>query len=84
VWGFGQRRSGVNSAVDIANMMHWVFHRVTDASGSGWRWQCKDEAGRLVAAATQVYAAYPDCLADAMKEGYLSDVKTCCGNLEYL
>lgn len=63
-------------------MSHWLFHRVTETSGSGWRWQCKDDEGKLIDSARQLYAAYPDCLADAMRHGYLSDVKTCCGDLQ--
>lgn len=64
-------------------MSHWLFHRVTDASGSGWRWQCKDDDGNLLDSGRQLYAAYPECLADAMRHGYLNDVKTCCGDLEF-
>lgn len=65
-------------------MTHWVFHRVSDARGSGWRWECKDQEGRLLHTAAKVHAAYPECLADAMRHGYLSDVKTCSNDLEYL
>jgi len=62
-------------------MSHWLFHRITGSDGSGWRWQCKDDEGKMLDAAQQLYAAYPDCLADAMRHGYLSDVKTC-GDVE--
>ncbi len=58
-------------------MQHWLFHRVTEDRGSGWRWQCKDHDGHLVGAAERMFGTYPDCLADAMRHGYLSDVKTC-------
>lgn len=63
-------------------MSHWLFHRVTESGGSGWRWQCKSDDG-TVEAARSLYAAYPECLADAMRHGYLSDVKTCSGDMEF-
>ncbi len=62
-------------------MEHWLFHRVTETQGSGWRWQCKDHDGNLVAASGEMFSSYPDCLGDAMRHGYLSDVKTC-GDVE--
>jgi hypothetical protein len=57
-------------------MDQWLFLRVTAEDGTGWRWERHDNHGKVTAAADRIFAEYADALADAMKRGYLSDVKT--------
>ena len=57
-------------------MDQWLFLRVTDPTGTGWRWERHDEDGTLREASKNVFAEYAQALSDAMNHGYLSDVKT--------
>jgi len=57
-------------------MEQWLFFRVTAEDGTGWRWERHDETGAIAEAAAQFFAEYSQALGDAMKHGYLSDVKT--------
>ena len=57
-------------------MDQWLFLRVTGEDGTGWRWERHDEAGNVKASAKRTFAEYSQALGDAMKHGYLSDVKT--------
>ena len=57
-------------------MNQWLFLRVTAEDGTGWRWEKHDEEGKTVESASQTFADYSQALSDAMKHGYLSDVKT--------
>lgn len=57
-------------------MEQWLFLRVTAADGTGWRWERHDEQGRVVDRASGTFTDYSQALRDAMKHGYLSDVKT--------
>jgi hypothetical protein len=57
-------------------MDQWMFLRVTDDSGTGWRWERRDEAGKVSASSSNSFADYAQALTDAMNNGYLSDVKT--------
>ena len=57
-------------------MEQWLFLRVTAEDGTGWRWERHDEDGKVIGAAQRTFAEYSQALADAMKNGYLSDVKT--------
>ena len=57
-------------------MDQWLFLRVTGDDGSGWRWERHDEGGNVLEVAQRTYAEYSQALGDAMKHGYLSDVKT--------
>lgn len=57
-------------------MEQWLFLRVTGDDGTGWRWERHDANGSVVEASSKVFAEYSQALGDAMKHGYLSDVKT--------
>ncbi|MEN3354488.1 MAG: hypothetical protein V7640_2646 [Betaproteobacteria bacterium] len=57
-------------------MEQWLFLRVTAEDGTGWRWERHDDEGRVIEAASRTFADYSQALGDAMKHGYLSDVKT--------
>ena len=57
-------------------MGEWLFLRVTGDDGTGWRWERHDDDGRILERASRTFADYSQALADAMKHGYLSDVKT--------
>ena len=57
-------------------MEQWLFLRVTGDDGTGWRWERHDGDGSVVEAASRTFAEYSQALSDAMKHGYLSDVKT--------
>ena len=57
-------------------MEQWLFLRVTGDDGTGWRWERQDDDGRVKESATDTFAEYSQALGDAMKHGYLSDVKT--------
>ncbi len=57
-------------------MEQWLFLRVTGDDATGWRWERHDDQGRTVEAAARTFADYSQALGDAMKHGYLSDVKT--------
>jgi len=57
-------------------MEQWLFLRVTGDDGTGWRWERHDGEGRVKESATDTFAEYSQALGDAMKHGYLSDVKT--------
>lgn len=57
-------------------MEQWLFLRVTEADGTGWRWERHDEGGKIVEASSRTFADYAQALSDAMNHGYLSDVKT--------
>ena len=57
-------------------MDQWLFLRVTADDGTGWRWERHDEHGRVLQSASRTYAEYSEALTDAMKHGYLGDVKT--------
>ena len=57
-------------------MEQWLFLRVTGDEGTGWRWERHDDAGKVAEAAARTFAEYTGALSDAMKHGYLSDVKT--------
>lgn len=57
-------------------MEQWLFLRITAEDGTGWRWERHDDEGNVVEAATHTFADYSQALGDAMKHGYLSDVKT--------
>ena len=57
-------------------MEQWLFLRVTEADGTGWRWERHDEDGKIVEASSRTFADYAQALSDAMNHGYLSDVKT--------
>jgi hypothetical protein len=57
-------------------MEQWLFLRVTAEEGTGSRWERHDEDGSVAEAATRTFAEYAQALGDAMKHGYLSDVKT--------
>jgi hypothetical protein len=57
-------------------MGQWLFLRVTAEDGTGWRWERHDEEGQMVEAASRMFADHSEALGDAMKHGYLSDVKT--------
>ena len=57
-------------------MEQWLFLRVTGDDGTGWRWERHDDNGNVIEAAGRTFADYSQALADAMKHGYLSDVKT--------
>ena len=57
-------------------MEQWLFLRVTADDGTGWRWERHDDNGRVLEAANHTFADYSQALSDAMKHGYLSDVKT--------
>lgn len=57
-------------------MDQWLFLRVSGDDGTGWRWERHDQTGKVVEAAARTFADYSQALSDAMKHGYLSDVKT--------
>jgi hypothetical protein len=57
-------------------MDQWLFLRVTAEDGTGWRWERHDEEGRVIDGASRTFTDYSQALRDAMKHGYLSDVKT--------
>jgi hypothetical protein len=57
-------------------MEQWLFLRVTGEEGTGWRWERHDAAGNVVEAEARSFAEYSQALGDAMKHGYLSNVKT--------
>ena len=57
-------------------MEQWLLLRVSADDGTGWRWERHDEKGAVAEAAHQTFAEYTQALRDAMKHGYLSDVKT--------
>ena len=57
-------------------MEQWLFLRVTGDDGTGWRWERHDDDGRVKESAADTFAEYSQALGDAMKHGYLSDVKT--------
>ena len=57
-------------------MDQWLFLRVSADDGTGWRWERHDEDGSVAEAGTRTFADYSQALGDAMKHGYLSDVKT--------
>ena len=57
-------------------MEQWLFLRVSEATGSGWRWERHDDNGAVLETSTNVFAEYAQALTDAMNHGYLSDVKT--------
>ena len=57
-------------------MDQWLFLRVTEEHGTGWRWERHDEAGNTVEAGARTFTDYTQALGDAMNHGYLSDVKT--------
>ena len=57
-------------------MDQWLFLRVTEPNGSGWRWERHEDGGALLEGSRNTFAEYADALTDAMNHGYLSDVKT--------
>lgn len=57
-------------------MDQWLFLRVSETNGTGWRWERHDGGGGVVEASKIVFAEYAQALSDAMNHGYLSDVKT--------
>jgi hypothetical protein len=57
-------------------MDQWLFLRVTEEHGTGWRWERHDEEGHVVEAGARTFTDYTQALGDAMNHGYLSDVKT--------
>ena len=57
-------------------MEQWLFLRVTEDSGTGWRWERHDEGGKVLEASKNTFGEYAQALTDAMSHGYLSDVKT--------
>lgn len=57
-------------------MDQWLFLRVNEESGTGWRWERHDEDGTTVEKSSKTFAEYAQALTDAMTHGYLSDVKT--------
>ena len=57
-------------------MEQWLFLRVTAEDGTGWRWERHAEGGAVAEKAAHMFADYSQALGDAMKHGYLSDVKT--------
>jgi hypothetical protein len=58
-----------------ASMDQWLFLRVTEESGSGWRWERHDDDGKTLEK-SKTFGEYAHALTDAMTHGYLSDVKT--------
>jgi len=57
-------------------MDQWLFLRVTEDSGTGWRWERHDDDGKVLDSSKSTFAEYAQALTDAMTHGYLSDVKT--------
>ena len=57
-------------------MDQWLFLRVTEQNGSGWRWERHQDGGALLESSQNTFAEYAQALTDAMNHGYLSDVKT--------
>jgi hypothetical protein len=57
-------------------MEQWLFVRITAEDGTGWRWERHDGNGAVAESATRTFTDYSQALGDAMKHGYLSDVKT--------
>jgi hypothetical protein len=57
-------------------MEQWLFLRVTEQNGTGWRWERHDDAGAVLDRSQNTFAEYAQALTDAMNHGYLSDVKT--------
>ena len=39
-------------------MDQWLFLRVTEEHGTGWRWERHDEAGNIVEAGARTFADY--------------------------
>lgn len=54
----------------------WLFLRVSEDKGTGWRWEHHDDAGKVLARSENTFGEYAQALTDAMNHGYLSDVKT--------
>lgn len=57
-------------------MDQWLFLRVTEERGTGWRWERHDEDGKVLEKSKKTFGEYAQALSDAMTRGYLSDVKT--------
>ena len=57
-------------------MDQWLFLRVTEQNGTGWRWERHDDDGKVLESSPNTFAEYAEALTDAMNHGYLSDVKT--------
>ena len=57
-------------------MEQWLFLRVSEPTGSGWRWERHDDGGVVAERSKNTFTEYAQALADAMNHGYLGDVKT--------
>jgi hypothetical protein len=54
----------------------WAFQRVTDArKGTGWQWQRKTVEGQIVENSDMIFAFYAECMNDAMRHGYVAEMK---------